>query len=508
MNKISNFYPALIGFLYLLLIACSGGGGGGSSSAGGISGRVINGLTGLAVPNAIVSAGDQNVATGADGSYTLENIALNDRVIVSAFSDGFAEQFKIVRVSSLDEDAILLIRLLPVGLTQTFDPDAAQTLTVPGTPASVSLGAGALAQADGSAPSGNVTINLTVVDPRIDIDLMPGDMLVDAGAGELSPIESFGAIIVTFTDAAGSDLDLAQGSNATIRIPLADKSGSPPATIPLYFYDEDNGVWLEEGSASLDDTNSYYEGTVSHFSTWNADFLYPQTLINGCVEDVSGEVAAGVSVVSVGDNYSGVSTAVTDASGNFSIIVKPDAVVLLSGLRAGIKTNTISITTTSSDQTVDECLMFSVGSGGLGAASVSIKLSWGENPFDLDSYLIGPDGSGVSINFITQGSLIEFPFSQLDVDDTDSFGPEIITVFSFPVAGIYRYSVNNFSGTFEPGITGSPARVELNANGNVTLYTPPAGEGTNFTWDVFDINVAADGSFVIIPANTWSALSP
>ena len=502
--------------LLFSLTACfdGGGGGGGSTSptqlapasTGEITGQVLNGANGQAVAAASVSAGGQTTTTAADGSYTLQNVTVGDRVVVSVSGAGFADQSKIVRLSSQDPNASLPVSMLPIGLTQTFNPDAPQTLTVTGSPASVELAASSLVQGDGSAPSGNVTVNLTVIDPTVDIELMPGDMLTDAG-GVLSPIESFGAIIVTFADDSGNDLNLAQGSTANIRIPLADKTGAPPATIPLYFYDETSGVWVEEGTATLvvDAAGSYYEGTVSHFTTWNADFLYDQVLVNGCIEDSAGVRVAGAGVVSVGDDYAGTSSAITDASGNFSIIVKPNASVLVFGLQAGVKTNTERLTTTTSEQTMGSCLVFSTGSNA-GDTSVSIKLSWGDNPSDLDAYLVGP--GGVRVYFGAKGSLTAFPFSQLDVDDVSSFGPEVITIFNFPEAGTYRYSVNNFSGTFAPGITDSPARIELNVNGTVTLFTPPPGEGTNVTWDVFEFVVAGDGSFVVNPVNTWSAAAP
>jgi len=513
MKLITGVRSILFGLIAFLLVACidsdenNNPPPAGSISSGEITGQILDGTTGQALFDTMVSADGQSTTTATDGSYTLSNVGLGDRVVVTVSTPGFADQSKIVRISSQNPNANLPVGILPVGLEQEFDPDTAQILTVAGSPASVILTATSLVQADGSAPNGNVTINLTVIDPTVDIELMPGDMQTDVGGGTLSPIESFGAIIATFTDSMDNNLNLTQGANATIRIPLADKTGNPPTTIPLYFYNETSGLWVEEGSATLltDTTGSYYEGAVSHFSAWNADVLYPQIRINGCVEDSSGARVSGVKAVSVGDDYSGTSSAITDVSGNFSVIAKPDSSVLMFGLQAGSKTNTVKLQTTTSDQSMSACLVLSTA-GGVGDTAVSIKLSWGESPLDIDAYLVGPDN--IRVYFFDQGSLVAFPFSQLDVDDTTSFGPEVITIFNFPVAGTYRYSANNFSETFTPGITGSPARVELNVNGNITLFTPAPGENDNITWDVFEFVVADDGSFNVNPINTWSALSP
>ncbi len=59
--------------------------------------------------------------------------------------------------------------------------------------------------------------------------------------------------------------------------------------------------------------------------------------------------------------------------------------------------------------------------------------------------------------------------------------------------GTYKYrAVRNYSGLHAPGVTGSPAKVELNASGNTSLYAPPVGEATTgqTVWNVFNFVVA------------------
>src|SRR5690606_555839 len=48
--------------------------------------------------------------------------------------------------------------------------------------------------------------------------------------------------------------------------------GSAPATIPLWYFDETKGMWIEEGSATLQ--GNTYTGTVTHFSFWNWDIPF------------------------------------------------------------------------------------------------------------------------------------------------------------------------------------------------------------------------------------------
>jgi len=200
MKLITGVRSILFGLIAFLLVACSGSDGNNNlppaapTSSGEITGQILDGTTGQALSGAMVSADEQSTTTATDGSYTLLNVGLGDRVVVTVSIPGFADQSKIVRISSQAPNANLPVGILPVGLEQEFDPDTAQTLTVVGSPASVILAATSLTQADGSAPDGNVTVNLTVIDPTVDIELMPGDMQTDVGGGTLSPIESFGAM--------------------------------------------------------------------------------------------------------------------------------------------------------------------------------------------------------------------------------------------------------------------------------------------------------------------------
>ena len=80
-----------------------------------------------------------------------------------------------------------------------------------------------------------------------------------------------------------------------------------------------------------------------------------------------------------------------------------------------------------------------------------------------------------------------------------------------PRVGTYRYFVDNFSEV-EPGISGSPARVELTVNGNTRVFTPPAGEqaGSTNYWSVFDITIASDCSATVTPltGDVWSTAPP
>ncbi len=141
----------------------------------------------------------------------------------------------------------------------------------------------------------------------------------------------------------------------------------------------------------------------------------------------------------------------------------------------------------------------------VGEVSLSMKLTWGANPRDLDAHLVGPNN--YHIEFTQKGSLTVSPFARLDVDNTSGFGPEIITVVKFETPGTYTFSVHHFSGTST--ITSSPARVELSLDGVNSVFTPPPGQTTtDKTWNVFELIVDTSFNVTVNTLATWQVAAP
>lgn len=125
--------------------------------------------------------------------------------------------------------------------------------------------------------------------------------------------------------------------------------------------------------------------------------------------------------------------------------------------------------------------------------TVRIVLTWGANPYDLDSHFTGPESNGERFHVYYSNKTDVDNYVNLDVDDTNSYGPETITINSF-YSGIYRYSVHNYSDQSTAGGSGiaeSPARVEIyDYSGLIDSYTAPVFSGSGNTWRVFEIYVS------------------
>ncbi|MDR3292864.1 MAG: hypothetical protein LBT20_02030 [Clostridiales bacterium] len=110
-----------------------------------------------------------------------------------------------------------------------------------------------------------------------------------------------------------------------------------------------------------------------------------------------------------------------------------------------------------------------------------IVLTWGADPRDLDSHLIGAANgeSPFHVYYVNKSA----PGVNLDVDDTDGYGPETITISR---DGRYTYYVQYYSG--DGTVASSGAVVKL-YKGNTLLrtYNTPTNGGIGIYWNIFEI---------------------
>lgn len=494
------------------LLSCGGGGGEGDPSLAGkpfgrrgdgglpsFTGSAVTGLIGIVVDSTsgspiagvTISAGGLTTVSDANGNFALPTIP-NGTSVVSFNIDTYAPQSRTVVITSGIETSVIML-MTPNGTTSpsTFDPTAPATIT--NGDAQLVIAANVLATASNTAPaSGNATVILTPLSTALDAYLEPGEYVASG-----SPFETFGALDIRITDSGGAALTNVTGA-VTIRIPVSTRA-TPPATATLFRFDPAAGTYVSGATATLGGSapNQYYEGTINAIGTWAAGQIYTPSTLSVCVEDQNGVRISGARVQSDGQNYSGGGAGVTDSTGVAQVPMKlgANAVVTATSPRSS---NSATVTAPGATFTVTPCLI-------MPTSGLTVRLTWGSAPTDLDSHLKGPNAAHVY--FANRGSLSAQPFAALDVDDVTAFGPEVITVAQLPI-GTSEYFVHNFSNTFAPGMTGSPARVEMRFGSQIRIFSPPSGEATNRYWRVFQFVVASDCSVTFNAVQQWASSEP
>lgn len=137
-----------------------------------------------------------------------------------------------------------------------------------------------------------------------------------------------------------------------------------------------------------------------------------------------------------------------------------------------------------------EDLVFNSTLTPLGAENVyHIVLTWGENPDDLDSHLNATyEGSRDHVYYSDMTGY----YSNLDVDDTTSYGPETITILDAAAySGNIMYSVHDYTNRNSSSsnrMSYSNAKVQVYRGGQLveTFYIPTGVTAT--VWNVFYID--------------------
>lgn len=443
----------------------------------------------------------KSAITDAAGRYSIQGLPSLTNFNLRFSADGVTNNT--ISVAAQNDDRELTIEpvfMLPAGGEQALNMTQPASVVVDGKTV-IQLPANSLVTSSGGVVD-SASARVRVIDPSADPELMPGDYESRDENDNARLIESFGALNATFTDSNGNALNLATGQQATIRIPLAQEANSAPASVPLFYFDEVRGYWVEEGSAALinDGGQRFYEGKVSHFTTWSADLAYNTIQMSGCVVDEDGNEVANARVRAQGSDFIGQSQVLANSNGQFSLAVRPNSRLFVSAFD-GAQTNTRTINSGANDFTLNSCISLS-------DAATTITLTWGVNPRDLDSHLFVPvaaDGD-THIYFSNKSATYQNATIDLDVDDTSSFGPEVVTLSDYPAAGRYRYLVHHYSGS--ENIKTSEARVELNLQGQRHVFTPPQNSDAQRYWAVFDLVVDEQNRVTLEEQNRyqWSSL--
>ncbi len=147
--------------------------------------------------------------------------------------------------------------------------------------------------------------------------------------------------------------------------------------------------------------------------------------------------------------------------------------------------------------------------------ALRIVLTWGATPTDLDVHLVGPASEAKNDRFhLYYGTKdIGSPktddwIADLDYDDRNSYGPEVVTLRKF-VPGTYYFYIYDYTTTGAIGtdaLSNSNATVKIYRGADSTpLYeykTTPGARG--YCWNVFEMIIDSKQEIHISPINTYA----
>ncbi len=316
------------------------------------------------------------------------------------------------------------------------------------------------------------------------------------------------------------------GSN--IAIPYARVNLYSGNNLVKTLYSDSNGNFnstsLHAGEYILKVSATGYQTFTNRVTIAEDQTTYVETLLmidrsnNGLFGNVNGTLTDALTGGSVSEatynvrnnwnNTSGtvVKTETTQNDGTFTIdLVAGNYTIEF--VKSGYVTTSINVAIQSSESLIKHVTMSPETSGTIGG-DIRIVLTWGQNPYDLDSHLYGPTVDGGS-TFHTWFSNKDYKLdnkniANLDLDDTSSYGPETTTIYELNTTGLYSFYIHDYSNgnSFNStALSSSQAQVRVYSGNQLiaTYNVPLSREGT--LWHVFDYDVATD---TLTAVNTFS----
>lgn len=283
---------------------------------------IVRDASGTPIEGVSIVSGSSAATTNTDGFFEFDQIQVVSVLNRSVVRFSKAGYFDVVRSMDADDDAadgasweVVMCKKENNDFTsiKTYSSSSDQTLQAGEMKIDMPQD-GYKVDGTGVGYTGKVKSEMVYLDPNNErfAEMMPGGDLVAVRSDNSSAqLVSYGMTDLNMYAENGDKLQLKDGCKAKLTFPIPAGMGeNPPASIPLWSFNEKTGLWEEEGSASLQ--GNVYVGEVAHFSWVNLDYPEKQGTVYGYVKDDTGKVLPGVrlsigqllaSTVSKSDGY-------------------------------------------------------------------------------------------------------------------------------------------------------------------------------------------------------------
>lgn len=264
---------------------------------------IVRDASGTPIEGVSIVSGSSAATTNTDGFFEFDQIQVvsvqNDRSVVRFSKAGY---FDVVRSMDADDAEgasweVVMCKKENNDFTsiKTYSSSSDQTLQAGEMKIDMPQD-GYKVDGTGLSYTGKVKSEMVYLDPNNErfSEMMPGgDLAAVRSDNSSAQLVSYGMTDLNMYAENGDKLQLKDGSKAKLTFPIPAGMGeNPPASIPLWSFNEKTGLWEEEGSATLQ--GNVYVGEVAHFSWVNLDYPEKQGTVYGYVKDDTGKVLPGV----------------------------------------------------------------------------------------------------------------------------------------------------------------------------------------------------------------------
>lgn len=282
-----------------------------------IFGIVVDDMNAPIEGASVVYRGEE-ILTDEFGIYTFKNVSVNSKhSFLNITKDGYFEGTRTFRTNHTKTLRLKTI-LLKKDFNQSFESSNGGLTTE--NVASLKFEPNSIMYADTKESySGTVKVAMKYLDPALieTNQSMPGDLTSVNSQDIIGTLQSYGMVYVELQSSSGEKLQIQTGSTVEMSTIIPSVvAGTAPEEIPMWYFEDESGLWKEEGKAIRNGDS--YIANVSHFSCWNYDYSLPSIVLSGRVVDPNGTPLSGVHVwISVVGEFLG-GHGDTDSDGTFS----------------------------------------------------------------------------------------------------------------------------------------------------------------------------------------------
>ena len=288
---------------------------------GSVSGQII-GAQGEALDQVEISYNQQTYYTDENGIFDIPSTVLYaDGTYLTANKTGFFQGSRTFYPIDGENNKVK-IQMIPDMASDQFEASNGAEIYIEDI--LINFPAGVYFTEDNSAYTGTVQVKGKWLNWESESSFfeIPGDLTGVNLEKELKQLIPFGSLKLLIADSEGNELKLPEGKTAKIHVPVSsDKRQSAQSSLPLWHFDEQNGIWLEEGIANLE--NDSYIGDLPHLAFWSLNSSSNQALLTGNIKMGSSLVQA--TKIKLYNNENGfLAFGYTSDKGNFSLKAPSD----------------------------------------------------------------------------------------------------------------------------------------------------------------------------------------
>lgn len=219
---------------------------------------------------------EHSTQTDENGFFSLEGFFPLAGTPIRVKKAGYFESNASILPSA---DGITKVNIILVEKRQTESTETGRIIHYQSDHTSVLFPIDVFTHQDGSTYHGTVTINSQYFDPthKTFTDSYPG-VLKSKSIESSKLLYPFSLVKIEAVDELERPVLLSEAVEITMDIPTALLSEAP-AQIPLWYLEEETGLWIQEGTAQLEEDT--YVGTVTHLSNWVCALGLDYVLMSG-----------------------------------------------------------------------------------------------------------------------------------------------------------------------------------------------------------------------------------